>query len=564
MEEVRTSVRIAVFLCWLLIVPAGFVILAIQYLSEFLDPWTLILLAVLSCLAIYLPIRWNGNPLSLVGWLTLPAFLHFGLLVEAMIMQIALLGTIPGNMKSPDPLHRYFFNSTMFFVLSVVSAGAFQLTGGLIGGTGIVNLAVPALFYITARTAGNILFIGLYQKLIGNPYPLNPGMILPDAITALVVYTYGLAAYYLYDLIGFFSLPILSVPFFGVTLMMRRYDTAEQVNDMLTKAVELGHEMSGKLTQPEVLDLFVKRVPEIVPAEFLYIFDIRNNRVEPLVCIEDGKQISQNMKDLNMAEEIGRMIRQSEKGLIFNDREEWMEHAHPEAESLLGVHIVRNRKTEGMVGVMSRQQGVYAEHHQRILELMGSYLAVALDKARHVQKKVQESERCGLTGLYNYRYLENELLRRTEMVRSGESEELSFIMLDIDHFKNVNDTYGHQCGNEILITFADLLKEKVQHSGIWTAARYGGEEFSLILPDTPKKEAIQLAEELRTEIEQYEFLVKPEDEGPIVSVRITASIGVASAPEDGESAMEILRNADRALYTGAKQIGRNRVAVYSG
>ncbi|MFC7364700.1 MULTISPECIES: sensor domain-containing diguanylate cyclase [Bhargavaea] len=568
MDDVRRSVRIAVFLSWLLIVPAGFVYLALNHPAASPDFRILLPVTILAVLAVYFPVRRNGIPLSLVGWLTLPAFLHFGVLTEAVIIQIALLGTIPGNLKSPDPLHRFFFNSTMTFVLSVVSAGAFHALGGSAGGMGMADMVIPALFYIAARTAGNILFMDLYQKLIGNPYPLNSEIVLLDVIAAIVVFTYGLCAYFLYDLIGFYSLPVLAIPFFSVTMMMRKYDNAERVNDILTQAVELGHEMSGKITQPEVLDLFVRRVPKIVPADSLYIYDIRNGRVEPLICSEDGEQINLNLDSLAPGEGIGRMIYRSGKGLLFNARQEWNDHAeqydHPEAESLLGTLIVRNRKIEGIVGVMSRRQNVYEEHHQRILELLGSYLSVSLEKARHVQKTVHESERCGLTGLYNYRYMESELRRRVDLVLTGKSKELSFIMLDIDHFKKVNDTYGHQSGNEILITFADLLREKVEGAGNWTVARYGGEEFALVLPDIPKQDALRFAEEIRNEIEQYEFLIGTDEEEPMSSVRITASIGVASVPDDADSAMDVMRNADRALYTGAKQIGRNRVATYSG
>ncbi len=95
----------------------------------------------------------------------------------------------------------------------------------------------------------------------------------------------------------------------------------------------------------------------------------------------------------------------------------------------------------------------------KILDLLGSYYIVALEKARYVQEALQRSERCGLTKLYNYRYLEERLHLEMKRMGLGDIDNLSVIMLDIDHFKRVNDTFGHQSGNDILYGFARLLEK---------------------------------------------------------------------------------------------------------
>src|SRR5690606_11732668 len=140
MVRIGKPVRLAVIIAWLLVVPAGFVWL--WYTREPLDSVSLSVLftaTLLAMAAVYFLVIRHGIPLSPVGWLTLPAFFLGGIFAEAAMMQIAVLAAIPGNKKSPDPLHRFFFNSLMFFVLSVVSGAAFYAAGGVTKGIGLTE-----------------------------------------------------------------------------------------------------------------------------------------------------------------------------------------------------------------------------------------------------------------------------------------------------------------------------------------------------------------------------------------------------------------------------------------
>lgn len=161
----------------------------------------------------------------------------------------------------------------------------------------------------------------------------------------------------------------------------------------------------------------------------------------------------------------------------------------------------------------------------------------------------------GLTGIYNHRYFQNildqEISRATRKQLS-----ISIIMLDIDHFKKINDTYGHLVGDFILIEFAKILKGNIRQYD--TLARYGGEEFIVILPETQLSEALSVAEKMRIAIETYSFDDKSEQ------YKITTSIGVAEsqpAIEDDFSKSKFTSKADEALYI-AKNGGRNQVAGY--
>ncbi|PTV75675.1 PleD family two-component system response regulator [Agrobacterium pusense] len=157
----------------------------------------------------------------------------------------------------------------------------------------------------------------------------------------------------------------------------------------------------------------------------------------------------------------------------------------------------------------------------------------------------------GLTGLNNRRYLDNHLkiLFDRAAVRG---RPISICMTDIDRFKLVNDTYGHDVGDEVLREFAARIRSTVRGADL--ACRYGGEEFVVVMPDTPIELAASVAERLRTIVEDKPFYVRSIDR----ELSITASLGIASGSGAFGTPEELLRQADRALYE-AKHAGRNRV-----
>jgi diguanylate cyclase (GGDEF)-like protein len=130
-------------------------------------------------------------------------------------------------------------------------------------------------------------------------------------------------------------------------------------------------------------------------------------------------------------------------------------------------------------------------------------------------------------------------------------QEMGLVMLDIDNFKQVNDTYGHQCGDQVLAEVARVLRERTRE--IDAPARYGGEELAVVLPQTDLEGAYNLAERVRTGIEELELPI-PNGNG---SLRVTASFGVASLPSLARDSRELLAKADAALYR-AKREGKNR------
>ncbi|MCR4347929.1 MAG: GGDEF domain-containing protein [Sulfuricaulis sp.] len=185
---------------------------------------------------------------------------------------------------------------------------------------------------------------------------------------------------------------------------------------------------------------------------------------------------------------------------------------------------------------------------------------LSLETARNMQRLrvfEQESITDPLTGIYNRRYLERRLT--DEIARANRyGMPLSVLLIDIDHFKRVNDIYGHQVGDLVLEGMAQLIVTTLRTTDI--VARYGGEEIMVIAPSTPVKIAADLAERLRKIVENASFEVPIELDCDISALGVTVSIGVACIGPHTKDMQDLIQSADKALYR-AKSEGRNRVVT---
>ncbi len=180
---------------------------------------------------------------------------------------------------------------------------------------------------------------------------------------------------------------------------------------------------------------------------------------------------------------------------------------------------------------------------------IGSYLGLHIEKARLYEKVQELATHDGLTELYNHREFHRLLEQEVQRARRY-PKEFSLLMMDIDHFKQFNDTYGHLSGDEALRAIGVIIRKHARSVDI--AARYGGEEFAIILTDTPSKQAEEVAERLRSSVAGHTFSIK----GEVAS--LTISIGLTSFPADSDTGEGLVKVADNALYC-AKSSGRNRV-----
>ncbi len=221
--------------------------------------------------------------------------------------------------------------------------------------------------------------------------------------------------------------------------------------------------------------------------------------------------------------------------------------------SYLGVPLKRPAGTViGVLNAHKSSSGAFKDSDLRLFKAVSEHVAVAIDHALAFQQTQELMSRDELTNLYNRRYFferfEREVYRAERYGRR-----LSVLMIDIDHFKNYNDTYGHLRGDQALRRMARLLEANLRRADI--IARYGGEEFLVLLPETEKDDAVKVCEKLRSEVEKIDF----NDDAPrLDKAGMTITLGVASMPDDSEEAIELIDLADKALYYGKAQ-GRNRV-----
>ncbi|HWS55342.1 MAG TPA: sensor domain-containing diguanylate cyclase [Pyrinomonadaceae bacterium] len=211
------------------------------------------------------------------------------------------------------------------------------------------------------------------------------------------------------------------------------------------------------------------------------------------------------------------------------------------------VPVIFHERVMGVLMVTSDDPGrAWEENEIMLMRTVSDQVAVAVNHARLFQQTQQQALTDALTGCFNRRFFEIQLERDLHLA-TRMRQPVSLIMLDIDHFKRVNDTHGHNAGDAALRQIASALREEVR--GVDTAARYGGEEFAIILPQAGLEGALAVAERLRARIEREEM--------PGVGC-VTASLGVASFPQHASARDLLVTTADRALYQ-AKRTGRNRV-----
>ncbi len=218
--------------------------------------------------------------------------------------------------------------------------------------------------------------------------------------------------------------------------------------------------------------------------------------------------------------------------------------------SLISVPLIVGHKALGILRLDSPGENYFTSEDIWLLTTVADLGAVAIENAQLYEHVEQLAIRDSLTDLYLRRHL---LERLSEEIarHARRKEQLSFLMIDLDNFKQYNDRLGHTAGDIVLRTVAGILTEMFQYPGN-IVCRYGGEEFCVLLPECQKQKAFELAEEARKAISEKSIFLRREE------TFVTVSIGVATFPLDSQDREELIYKADQALYI-AKNKGRDRV-----
>ncbi len=343
----------------------------------------------------------------------------------------------------------------------------------------------------------------------------------------------------------------------------KQAEAAEKEEHKLVDALRRTSEaLSSTLKLDDVLDLILENTGQVVDNDAISLMMIEGEIVR--ITRFNGKAGLQEKIEVE-----GGTFLISELPLLITMMETWKPMIVPDVKeitcwktikgmewacSYAGVPIYKREQVIGFLNLYSATPHYFTEVHADRLIAFASQVAVAIENAMLYEQDHILSITDGLTGLFNSRYFFDLAKREFDRCRRYGSN-LSVLMVDIDHFKNVNDTYGHLVGDEVLREAAKRLKNCLRVVDL--PARYGGEEFSILMGQTDEKDAYRVANRIH-----MAFQGKPIDVSDGNSVSITVSIGVATQHAVHDDFNLLIKSADEALYF-AKNQGRNQIAVWS-
>ena len=223
--------------------------------------------------------------------------------------------------------------------------------------------------------------------------------------------------------------------------------------------------------------------------------------------------------------------------------------------SYIGIALKVHNTTIGVIGMDNASKYGLTVDDMDFMAILSHQLAAGIEKSRLFDKIQRMSQYDGLTGLYNHRMFQERLHQEVNR-RRRTHKPLSLMMIDIDHFKKFNDSYGHQAGDAVLREMSKTILGQSRSNSIDVCCRYGGEEFAVIMPELEFHQAVKVAERLREGVQNSAFTIKDRN----LVGEVTVSIGVAGiAGDDAISPEELVKKADDALYL-SKRNGRNRVS----
>lgn len=346
-----------------------------------------------------------------------------------------------------------------------------------------------------------------------------------------------------------------------ITERQNALDALERLNHDLALLHRASQMVTATLDFDQVMDQLLRVAAEMVNTEGGSVWLWESGRTEKLMCqalLYQSQIQSPPGLHLSSGEGIAGWVAKHGESAILNDVNKDPRYS-PEIGGSLGITVkniiavpiqVRD-ETKGALVVSNKQNGVFDENDLYLIETLASTAAIAIENARLFAEVQRLSITDELTGVYSRRHFFT--IAEQEMQRASRyGHDFAIIMLDIDHFKQINDKHGHLIGDKVLKRLAIDLGKIVR--GMDFVCRYGGEEFVILLPEANIDMAVNTAERLRRYVERHPFDMES------ITFTITISAGIACYSSDSTDIEAILTQADKALYK-AKANGRNRVVA---
>ncbi len=329
--------------------------------------------------------------------------------------------------------------------------------------------------------------------------------------------------------------------------VQRSYDTLKILNEESSKLL-------SSLSENVIVQNLIEGAYRIAPTEIIF-FILRGREVEIL----NGKDLSpRENKIFNAKGTVLDMAAKSKEYVYISDVRDYRSPVMPfkisDVNSVFLLPMFYERNLLGILALLLEKRNALSPHQIGLLAVLGNQASTSIANARFHAEIERMAITDGLTGLFNHKQFQERLAQ--EFNRLGRfSDPLSLLLIDIDYFKKVNDTYGHPVGDSVLKRVADMIKKTVRNIDI--PARYGGEEFAVVLVGTDGKGAMNMAERMRKTVMDTKFTA----DGNTFSV--TVSIGISTYEGEAMKKEEFVDKADKALYK-AKGNGRNRSVLWRG
>lgn len=323
----------------------------------------------------------------------------------------------------------------------------------------------------------------------------------------------------------------------------------EQKRLQITTFTEIGKALTSSLDLKEILNIVMDKISELFrPKNWsLLLLDEESGELKFEIVVGPGSEKIKGLR-LKVGEGVAGWAAKEKKPLLVDDvsrdprfSKKADEVSNFTTQSIICVPLITRGRCLGVIELINKvEEGPFVEADLLILTTLADYTAIAIENAIFFNRVQELTITDDLTGLYNSRFLHKRIEYEVERAKRFKSS-VSMIFLDLDYFKEVNDSHGHLRGSKLLKEVAKLIIGVLRN--IDMACRYGGDEFIVLMPETPKANAVIVAEKIRDAIKETAFL---KDEG--LSIRLTGSFGVASFPEDAHDKDSLIQMADGAMY----------------